>query len=159
MRVAQELLHPRAGRPAHAFLRRSISTSYYAAFAALGDQIAAPYGEGTRPAVRRLLQHGLARDVCETIGRGSVPWLPDNPDCHDDLGQFAEDFVALFLARRRADYDFAYEPTLSDAEVATQRGERAIDALDKAASRCAEQLEVMCVAMIAPEAVRIRMKR
>ena len=97
--------------------------------------------------------------MCDTIAHGSVPWLPGGPACHNNLAQFADDFVALQLARHRADYDLVYKPTLSDAEVATQRAERAIGALDAAASQCAEQLEVVCVAMIASPQVRNRMKR
>ena len=157
--VSLELCPAGTGRPSHAHLRRSISTSYYAAFHALSDEVARPYARDVRLSARRMLDHGSARDVALTLMNGKMPWLAGRPDCHSHVKQFAEDFENLQLARHRADYDLAYTPTKADAQTAMQRAERALVELANARRSCADQLQAMCVAMVASPNLRKRMAR
>lgn len=140
--VAKHLCPATPGRPPHAFLRRSISTAYYAAFTALSIEASRPYAADVRLAAVRLIEHGSARDVCNTIAnRRVVPWLAGQPACAGVLSQFAEDFEALQLSRHRADYDHTFRPTKSDAILAIARAERAMGSLQAARSACPEQLQ------------------
>jgi hypothetical protein len=108
----------------------------------------------------RLIDHGAARDVCETLTkRKLVPWLGGAPVCDADLGQFAEDFAFLQLARHRADYDYAYSPTKADALTAIARADRAMTCLEQARKSCPDQVEAMCVAMFAGHSLRKRLAR
>lgn len=159
--LADELCPAGSGRPSHAQLRRCISTAYYAAFHALGDEVARPYAPGVRITAHRMLEHGSARDVANTIAKkGSViPWLAGKPTCDACLQQFGDDFEQLQLARHRADYDLAYAPTKRDALTAIERAKRAISDLAGARQKCPDQLQAMCVAMIAGPNLRRRMSR
>lgn len=158
--VAKTLCPAGPGRPTHAFLRRSISTSYYAAFTALSIEASRPYSGDVRLAAMRLIEHGAARDVFNTIKQsGVVPWLGGRPQCDAVLKQFAEDFEALQLVRHRADYDHTFSPTKADALTAIDRAERAILQLKEARNNCPDQLQVVCIAAFANSTLRKRMKR
>lgn len=142
-----------------AHLRRSISTSYYAAFHALSDEVAAPYGEGVRENARRLLDHGAARQVAEQLAKGKMPWLAGDGKCSDHLQEFGEDFEKLQNSRHLADYDLAYTPTRHDATQAVKQARRIVEVLRSARVDCKDQLDATCVAMVANHALRNRMKR
>lgn len=157
--VAEELCPAGIGRPSHAHLRRSISTSYYVAFHALSDEVARPYSGDVRYAPRRMLDQGAARDVASTLARGTMPWLAGRPPCHAHVKQFAEDFEILQLARHRADYDLAYTPTKADAQVSIKRARRVITELAGARQVCGDQVQAMTVAMVAGPSLRNRMRR
>lgn len=158
--VANDLCPTRAGRPSHAYLRRSISTSYYAVFHALTEEVARPYKGDVRPTARRMLDHGSARDVLTGLAKGGqVVWLSGRPACSPHLKQFAEDFEYLQLARHQADYDLAYTPRKADASIAMDRARRAVGDLDAVRRYCPEQLQAMCVAMIAAPNLRRRLTR
>jgi DNA-directed RNA polymerase subunit H (RpoH/RPB5) len=158
--LARQLCPSGPGRPSHASLRRCISTAYYAAFHALGDEVARPYRDAVRPKAHRLLDHGQASDVLDKLrsGNATIPWITGSPPCHQELRAFAHSFVDLQMARYRADYDVEYTPTKKDAIIAVQRAERAVDALAKARSACLDQLQAVCVAVIATNQARRRMR-
>ncbi len=157
--VAEELCPSEVVTPSEARLRRSISTSYYAAFHALSDEVARPYSEAVRLTARRMLEHISARDVADTLMRGTMPWLDGRPPCHELIIVFASDFDHLQLARHRADYDLGYAPTRADAVTAVARARRAIDSLAEAHRTCPDQIQAMCVAMVAAHGLRRRMSR
>lgn len=80
------------------------------------------------------------------------------PSCDPELRLFADSFIDLLMARHRADYDVEYTPTKKDALTAVQRADRAIQALAKAKAACPDQLQAMCVAMVATSQARKRMR-
>lgn len=88
----------------------------------------------------------------------SLPWITGTPGCHPELLSFAHSFADLQMARYRADYDVEYTPTKKDAIIAVQRAERAVGALAKARSVCPDQLQAVCVAVIATNQARRRMR-
>lgn len=139
-------------------IRRCISTAYYAVFHSLGYEVARPFRKGVQPTARRLLDHGQAREVADLLRkRRQIPWLPGGPACDPHLTQFAEHFIHLQLVRHRADYDLWYAPTKAEATTAIQRAERALEALQLAQSQSPEQLQAVCVAMVASPGTRKRM--
>lgn len=161
LRVARQLGPGRQGTPSDVRLRRCISTAYYAAFHALGDEVARPYKSEVRVAARRMLSHTNAADVARSLSQNGAPllWLPGRQPCHTHLTNFANSFVRLQPARERADYDLAYKPTPNDAITALDDAQRVIDELKLARSACGDQLQAMCVAILAPQQTRRRMAR
>ena len=160
LRVAETLLPDEPGRPLDAAIRRSISTAYYAIFAALRQEIARPYASETKTAAGRLLEHSQAHEVCSALSKQKkVPWLADRPACGDDLVEFTKSFVTLQLQRERADYDDSYEPRKRDALAAIDQARRGIASLERAQQSCPEQVQATCVAIVARTATRRRMTR
>ena len=144
----------------HAMLRRSISTAYYALFAALRMEAARPFSMKARTAASRLPDHGAARDVCGVlVKRGLIPWMDGTPTCNPDLLDFAKGFLVLQAERHSADYDYGYAPTKSDAQNLLHLARDGIRSLESARNDDPEQVQVMCVAMFANPAVRRRMQR
>lgn len=88
-----------------------------------------------------------------------IPWLAGQPACELCLRQFGEDFEYLQLARHRADYDLTYAPTKRDTLTAIDRAKRTVADLGEARQHCPEQIQAMCVAMIASSNLRRRMSR
>ncbi|MCY3806814.1 MAG: hypothetical protein OXG55_10450 [bacterium] len=156
LQAAEHLMPEGRGRPSPARLRRAISTAYYAAFAALTQEIAHHFpSTEAQHAVRRLASHGSARTVCRNLrASGTVPWLFGKPACHEDLLQFAEDFDALYTRRILADYDHSYLCTKRDATDAVSLAHRAVASLESARQQCPEQLDMACIATIADERSR-----
>ena len=159
--AARHLVPAGPGRPRVPRLRRAISTAYYAAFAALTQEVAHHYpGNASQHAVRRLVGHGAARNVCAALrANRSVPWLPGSPNCDAHLLRFAEDFESLYSSRIRADYDYDFVCTKQDASNALSLAGRAIDALASAREQCPEQLDVACVAAIADDRRRRQLSK
>ncbi len=159
--AARHLVPAGPGRPRVPRLRRAISTAYYAAFAALTQEVAHHYpANAARHAVRRLVGHGAARNVCAALrARGSVPWLRGDPTCDPHLLRFAEDFESLFSNRVQADYDHDYACTKEDVTEALSLAGRAIDALESARQHCPEQLDIACIAAIADDRRRRHLSR
>ena len=160
LRAAKDLLPPRPGRPPDASIRRSISTAYYAIFAAASEEVARRNTGETRIVARRLLDHGSARDVCSTLAsQRRIPWLTGHPACSADVEQFSMCFLELQSERERADYDDAYEPKKDDALAAIATARRGVECLRQARNSCPDQVQAICVAMVAGPAARRRMIR
>ncbi len=91
------------GRPAQPYLKRAVSTAYYALFEALARECADSFvgtgrARGT-PAwvhVYRALEHGLAKGACLQARNLGLP---------PNIIAFADAFTALQEQRHRADYD------------------------------------------------------
>lgn len=157
--VAQSLVPAGPGRPLHAALRRSVSTAYYALFTALTEEVGRVFTAALRPSARRLLDHGSAGGVLRRIeAEKRVPWVEGRPGCDPDLLVVAKTFSYLRLERHLADYDYAYTPRKSDALKAIARARIAIRSLARARSSCPDQLDMVCLAMIATERTRRRLE-
>src|SRR5712691_13061175 len=102
-----------AGRPRPVWLRRAISSAYYALFHSIALQAAAHLlSAGTRPEQLRLARsfdHRPMKDACEWIARRStappharllVASLQDT-----EIEDVADTFIDLQQARHDADYD------------------------------------------------------
>ena len=141
--AAQEFAnhHLGAGRPRPVWLRRAVSSAYYALFHSIGLQAAAHVlPTGTRPEQLQLCRsfgHRQLKEVCEWIAgrrgnppsnvRGLIQSLAGTP-----IDGVAAAFCDLQEARHKADYDHL-EPVskaatllaIADAERATQQLEAA----------------------------------
>jgi len=149
----------RPGRPAHAALRRAVSTAYYALFTALTEEVERLFTPTVRVAARRLLEHGRSQAVFHRLGTtGRVPWLEGNPVCHEDLLFVAGVFTDLQAERYMADYDHAYVPNKAETLHAIGYAGDGVRRLKAGRASCREQLEVACTAMIA-DRTRRRMVR
>ena len=127
-------------------------------FVALTIEASFHYPDGTaKNAVRRLVSHTAARAACRDLAKsGSVRWLHGNPRCHPELLAFANGFDSLHLLRHLADYDPEYSCTKLDTVTALGRAEAAIEALFSARQHCPEQLDILCVAVLADDRSRKR---
>ena len=91
-----------AGRPRQAYLRRSLSTSYYAVFHALArmcaDELIGVTKAGSDPWVRvyRALEHGFARNA---LNQSNIQALDPAAKA------FSDAFIELQERRHTADYD------------------------------------------------------
>ena len=160
LRAAEDLLPTGPGRPRNASVRRSISTAYYAVFAAASEEVARRFSGEIRIIARRLLDHGSARDVSSILsGQKRIPWLAGRPPCTADLEEFSRCLLRLQSARERADYDDSYEPSKDDARVIVATARRGVESLRQARTASPDQVQAMCVAMIAGPAARKRMNR
>ena len=164
LRTADALVPSGQGRPAQANLRRAISTAYYAVFCALGDQLVKPYHQELRHSIRRLLSHSAGLNVLDRLtsfdssaGVARLRWHPGQPICDCDLLDFAKSFRILLDAREAADYDHRSIPTKRDAQKALDTARLAIDQLNRAARNSPEQVQAVCVAMIASDRARKRL--
>ena len=151
LEAAEALVPPGRGRPSRARIRRSISTAYYALFTAFTAEVARPYRRNVKATARRLVEHGKARSVCDT--------LKGNNRCDSNLREFAQRFVRLYLSRQRADYDHTYEPDKSDAQEAIERARYGINYLSEARSTSPDQVQRMCIETIASVTQRKHMAR
>ena len=146
LEAAEALVPPGRGRPSRARIRRSISTAYYALFTAFTAEVARPYRRNVKATARRLVEHGKARSVCDT--------LKGNNRCDPNLREFAKRFVRLYLSRQRADYDHTYEPDKSDAQEAIERAQNGINYLSEARTTSPDQVQRMCIETIASDSQR-----
>lgn len=161
LEAARHLVPKGRGRPRKPRLRRAISTAYYAAFVALASQASVGYPSGAaKNAVLRLVSHSAARGACKDLtNTGTVRWLPGHPKCHSDLLLFARNFESLYDLRHLADYDHEYSCTKSETLTAIERAEGAIEAPASARRLCPEQLDILCVATLADDRGRARIRR
>ena len=130
--VARRLARSQPNKPKQAYLRRAVSTAYYALFHALANLCADELvgrSKSKTDAWRltyRALQHGYAKDV---LKQNAVRQLDP------DLEKFANAFVTLQEVRHEADYDphrsFSRPEALSLIAQA-RRGVRALDAVPAA---------------------------
>lgn len=151
LEAAKALVPPGRGRPSRARIRRSISTAYYALFTAFTAEVARPYRRNVKATARRLVEHGKARSVCET--------LKGNNRCDGNLREFSKRFVLLYLGRQRADYDHTYEPDKSDAQEAIELARYGIEYLAGARTTSPDQVQMMCITTIASDTQRKHMAR
>jgi hypothetical protein len=102
--VSESLAGSNKGKPKQAFLRRAVSTTYYALFHTLarccadmliGGTNADRSGQAWRQ-VYRSLEHGYAKNQC---GSGKISEFPQ------EIQDFASLFKAMQTKRHRADYD------------------------------------------------------
>jgi hypothetical protein len=144
--AAEHLAGPNTGpgRPRHAFLRRAVSTSYYALFHALCVESAcallADCSDTERLAIARAVGHQPLKDCCGWIAgrQGGTPRearaIVDTLKQSQFVG-ISDTFCDLQEARHRADYDhtarFSKATTL--AHIAEAR--RAIADLEVAGAR------------------------
>lgn len=140
--VADELLQgPGHGAPLGARLRRSISTSYYAAFHAalevIASQAVAVTGDPiARDAIRRSVTHkqisGAAREVVGVPNRAHNRIAPRNQSYKAlsarlhaaNWTPYMQDFIELQESREEADYALLARPRKSDARLALDKARR-----------------------------------
>jgi hypothetical protein len=103
LQIADDLAaHGGAGRPRQAYLRRSLSTTYYALFHALAkmcaEELIGVTQGNTEPWVRvyRALDHGFAKNA---MNQNIIQTLST------DAKTFADAFIELQEKRHTADYD------------------------------------------------------
>lgn len=157
LREAHLLLPSGKGRPSHARLRTVTNRAYYALFYALREHVAAAFKDNLEAdhAVRRLLEHGAAREVLNEIRQtNAFPWSKGRPSCNPHLLAVAESFPRLQDARHIADYDHSFTPSKQDAVTALQLAEEGIRGLDAARAEAPDQLELLCIAMLATQRTR-----
>ena len=89
--------------PVQAFLKRAVSTAYYAAFDALASECANAFiSSDARRTTRawaqvyRALEHSAARSACQQAKQRGFP---------DEILAFADTFMQLQEARHEADYN------------------------------------------------------
>jgi len=101
--AAHRLASAGRGRPAQPYLKRAVSTAYYALFEALARECADSLvgtgrarGSSTWGQVYRALEHGFAKNACSQAKNLSLP---------ASIIAFADTFTALQEQRHQADYD------------------------------------------------------
>jgi uncharacterized protein (UPF0332 family) len=105
LKAAERLVNSSKGKPVQAYLRRAVSTTYYAMFHTLArccaDLLIGGKGaDRSNPAwkqVYRALEHGQAKSACANTER--ISKFPK------EIRAFAENFVTLQGKRHLADYD------------------------------------------------------
>jgi uncharacterized protein (UPF0332 family) len=105
--LADHLATPAASRSEQAWLRRSISTAYYALFHLLVQEAAKRWtgSPAARLGLERTFKHEQMQQVSKAISNGtwvgwSTPHLPVPPE----LLAIAKSFIGLQEARHQADY-------------------------------------------------------
>ncbi len=140
--TAKKLAPRDAKRQSQGNLRRSISSSYFAMFHALA-RVAADSLVGSRRKntskhawieVYRGLEHGTCRTRC--VGASKPANENDaGAEFPDEIRNFAANFVQIQDARKRADYDPIYRPTLEEARVFLTTAELSIKTLNSASKK------------------------
>lgn len=155
--VAEGLLAPVENHLSEAAIRRSVSTSYYALFRALNDEVAGSFMAPVKSAAHRLADHASAAAACRHIAEpgARVPWLQAAVTCHPGLQEFAAAFLNLQQARLEADYDASRSMPAGRARSSVDRAARALGALDAAKRRVPEQVQALCIASIARSPSRV----
>jgi hypothetical protein len=133
---------PPAGRPRQADLRRAISTAYYgvfhAALTAAADQFvgAAKRSTSQYGLVYRTVDHKRLRELCEDIGKST---LPRKLASHAPAGGFGNNiraFAAAVLELQAKRHTADYDPTIlfktSDAAYAIRIARTAVRRFEKA---------------------------
>jgi hypothetical protein len=145
--LAGHLSVPAATDPERAWLRRSISTAYYALFQRL-VQSAAQRWTGTaasRLGLERTFKHDQMKEVSRAVSTGSWRgWSTPQLPVPLELREIAKSFIGLQEARHQADYSNEKSWTqtevaakLSDARTAFQNWKK-IDGSPAADRTCAE---------------------
>lgn len=162
IRVAEYLIGAGSSEPSaeSEFLRRSISTSYYAAFTGLCLEVGRVYSPEVALTAQRLVSHTQAREVCDKLTQpeSKLQWLRGKPECNTCLRSFSQDFSYLQLRRMRADYDPLYTVRQRDADQALRKAKSALASLETARNDCPEQLQTLCIVSITRPEVLSRLK-
>lgn len=139
--TARRLAKASPQRPRQVDLRRSISTSYYAAFHALAKQCADRLvGTGQQRSAAawqqtyRALEHGFAKDA--SFKARSLGFPPEIVD-------FGSAFAQLQEERHKADYDPLVRYSRADALLYASQAEHAIQNLNGAARRDQQAFAVL----------------
>ena len=128
--AAEVLAHANAGRPVQAFLKRAVSTAYYAVFDALASEcantlVSSDARRTTRAwaQVYRALEHTAARAACQQAKQRGFP---------EDVLVFSDAFMQLQEARHEADYNPMSKFTRSEAVALIELAESGIHSLRRA---------------------------
>jgi uncharacterized protein (UPF0332 family) len=125
--VAKKLARANPKKPAQPFLRKAVSTAYYAVFEALAKECANAFvGKKDCAAwyqVCRSLEHTYAKSQCKKANTKSFP---------NGIQAFAFSFVQLQEDRHKADYDHSVFFTRADVLLRIQEAEVAIQKLKSA---------------------------
>jgi hypothetical protein len=108
--LAFRLTLPQPTDPEQAWLRRSISTAYYALFHLLvGEAVQCWNGsQAARAGLERAFDHKRMMDVNRTVSKGEWKgWSTPLPRVPLELRSVAQTFINLQDARHQADYDNA----------------------------------------------------
>lgn len=116
--LADDLAGRGAGRGAPSLirLRRSISSSCYAAFHEVSFRAVASYLDSTvwgarQAEIARWIEHGDLRKLAEQALKPNTPIARALGPLNADVQRIAQDFIDLQDARHRADYDDTYDIT------------------------------------------------
>lgn len=154
LQTAERLAGLGQKRPTQANLRRSVSTSYYAAYHALA-QMCADCLVGTRKARRpnrawtevyRGLAHGPSKEACNRAA---------NVDFPQEIKDFADAFIQLQEARHTADYDPLGRYTREQAQFYVELSKNCIEIL-KACEAVHRKAFATWVLITSPGAVAAR---
>jgi hypothetical protein len=133
---ADRLITPVRGAPRQVDLRRAISNAYYGLFHAASIAAADEFVGKTKQSeaiyalVYRSIQHRTLRQLCEDIGRPTIPskyqpYLPPRGLSHG-LAVLARTVVDLQAKRHAADYDPMLRLSVVDAQMAVRTAKLAL---------------------------------
>ena len=125
--LAEYLTMPRLTEPEQAWLRRSISTAYYALFHLLATEAAQRWtgSPASRLGLERAFKHDQMNDVSRAVAKGSWKgWSTPRLLVPTELRHLAEWFGKLQEARHQADYN--NEKSWTQPEVAEMIAEARI---------------------------------
>ena len=108
--LAGQLATPTATDPEQAWLRRSVSTAYYALFHLLvGEAVQCWNGsQAARAGLERAFEHKRMMEVSRAVSNGTWKgWGTPLPAVPGELRSVAQTFINLQDARHQADYDNA----------------------------------------------------
>lgn len=117
--LAAHLATPAAADPEQAWLRRSISTAYYALFHLLVQEAVQRWAgsPAARLGLERTFKHEQMREVSRVVSTGSWKgWSTPRPSVPLELRAVAKSFTRLQKDRHQADYDNEKNWTLTEAE-------------------------------------------
>ena len=107
--IALDLNNAARNKPKQAYLRRAVSTTYYALFHCLANCCAdcvigrgPGHGRAAWKQVYRALQHGIAKKACNPKNESQKFILQKFPG---EIQDFANQFYAMQDKRHNADYD------------------------------------------------------
>ena len=108
LRLADHLAKPTAADPEQAWLRRSVSTAYYALFHLLVQE-AAQRWQGSHAAqlgLERAFKHDQMKELSRGLSKGSwKSWSSPQLLVPSELDRVAKAFISLQEARHQADYN------------------------------------------------------
>ena len=125
--LAGHLAQPTQTDPEQAWLRRSISTAYYALFHLLVQGAAQRWtgSSAARLGLERTFRHDQMKEVCRVISTGSWKgWSTPQLSVPQELRDIAKSFMGLQEARHQADYNNEKHWTVTEvsAKLADSQG-------------------------------------
>jgi uncharacterized protein (UPF0332 family) len=128
--LANALANPAPTDPEQVWLRRSVSTAYYALFHLLvGEAVQGWSGsQSARLGLERAFQHTNMKEVSRTVKQGSWRgWSTPPPPLPAELRAVATAFIDLQDARHQADYDNTKTWTVTRVSVKIADAESAFE--------------------------------